>query len=151
MFSAIVVGTDGSETARAAVSLAMELASPSSTTVHLVHAVKDSPASMPVAQVGPSVVVMGDSVKSRAVGAAADPVLAQVLAEATAQAPEVKIEMHAAGGDPADAVVHVAELVGADLIVVGSKGMQGARRLIGSVPNSIAHGAPCHVLIAKTA
>jgi nucleotide-binding universal stress UspA family protein len=150
MFSTIVVGTDGSETARAALSLAMELAGPGATTVHVVHAVRDSPASMPVAQAGPSVVVMGDSVKSQAVGAVADPVLAQVVAEATAQAPGVNIEAHAAGGDPADAVVHVAELVGADLIVVGSKGMQGARRLIGSVPNSVAHGAPCHVLIAKT-
>jgi nucleotide-binding universal stress UspA family protein len=54
-------------------------------------------------------------------------------------------------GNPADVVVAVAEEVGADLIVAGSKGMRGARRVIGSVPNTIIHRAPCHVLIAKTA
>jgi nucleotide-binding universal stress UspA family protein len=48
-------------------------------------------------------------------------------------------------------MISVAEGVGADLIVVGSKGMKGARRIIGSVPNSVAHRAPCHVLVAKTA
>jgi nucleotide-binding universal stress UspA family protein len=63
----------------------------------------------------------------------------------------VKIQNHAVVGSPADVVIGVAEEVGADLIVVGSKGMRGARRVIGSVPNSIAHGGPCHVLIAKTA
>ncbi len=40
--------------------------------------------------------------------------------------------------------------VGADLIVVGSKGMRGARRYLGSVPNSVAHGAHCAVLVIKT-
>ena len=50
-------------------------------------------------------------------------------------------------GPPADAVVAVADKVDADLIVVGNKGMKGARRVLGSVPNSIAHGAPCSVLI----
>ena len=39
---------------------------------------------------------------------------------------------------------------GADLIVVGSKGMQGARRVLGSVPNKISHHAPCDVLIVNT-
>jgi nucleotide-binding universal stress UspA family protein len=47
-------------------------------------------------------------------------------------------------------LISVAESVGADLIVVGSKGMKGARRVIGSVPNSVAHRSPCHVMIAKT-
>jgi len=60
------------------------------------------------------------------------------------------IELHAKPGPPAAAIVRHAEEVGADLIVVGSKGMQGARRIIGSVPNSVAHSARCHVLIAKT-
>jgi len=47
-------------------------------------------------------------------------------------------------------VVHAAEGVGADLIVVGNKGMKGVRRVLGSVPNSVAHKAPCSVLIADT-
>ena len=53
-------------------------------------------------------------------------------------------------GAAADAIVETARSVGADLIVVGSKGMRGARRVLGSVPNSVAHGADSAVLIVKT-
>ena len=58
-------------------------------------------------------------------------------------------EHHIAVGDPADVVLATAEAVGADLIVVGSKGMQ-RRVYLGSVPNSVAHGAHCAVLVVKT-
>ena len=61
------------------------------------------------------------------------------------------MEIHTAVGDPAEVLVKRADEVGADLIVVGSKGMRGTRRVLGSVPNSVAHKAGCHVLIAKTA
>jgi nucleotide-binding universal stress UspA family protein len=73
-----------------------------------------------------------------------------VLARAAAGADDVQVERHVTGGSPAEALTDLAGRIGADLIVVGSKGMQGARRLIGSVPNSVAHGAPCSVLVAKT-
>jgi nucleotide-binding universal stress UspA family protein len=54
-------------------------------------------------------------------------------------------------GDPADAILDVAEELGADLIVVGNKGMTGAKRfLLGSVPNRVSHHAPCSVLIVRT-
>ena len=54
-------------------------------------------------------------------------------------------------GDPADAILDVAEERGADLIVVGNKGMTGAKRfLLGSVPNKVSHHAPCSVLIIRT-
>ncbi len=53
--------------------------------------------------------------------------------------------------DPAEAIISVAEQRGADLIVVGNKGMVGAGRfLLGSVPNKISHHAPCDVLIVRT-
>ena len=74
-----------------------------------------------------------------------------MLAEVAGAIEGTKVESHAKVGSPADVVISVAEEVGADLIVVGSKGMRGARRVIGSVPNRIAHRGPCHVLIAKTA
>jgi nucleotide-binding universal stress UspA family protein len=147
MFSTIVVGTDGSETAKVAVDLAMGLARKSGGTVHLVYAVKASTSGMPVAQVGQTVVVRGDSAMSRELKDAAD----ALLEMAAAGADGVTVETHSAGGGAADAVIEVAEQVGADLVVVGSKGMRGAHRLIGSVPNSIAHRAPCHVLIVKSA
>jgi nucleotide-binding universal stress UspA family protein len=58
--------------------------------------------------------------------------------------------MHASKDDPEDALIKIAEEIHADLIVVGNRGMKGARRVLGSVPNSVAHGAPCSVLIVDT-
>ena len=58
---------------------------------------------------------------------------------------------HPRQGDPADAILDVAEENNADLVLVGNKGMTGARRfLLGSVPNKISHHAPCDVWIVKT-
>ena len=62
-----------------------------------------------------------------------------------------EVQTHAREGDPADAILDVAEEVKADLIVVGNKGMTGARRfLLGSVPNKVSHHAPCSVIIVRT-
>ncbi len=63
----------------------------------------------------------------------------------------VEAESRPREGDPADALLDVAEEVGADLIVVGNKGMTGAKRfLLGSVPNKVSHHAPCGVYIVRT-
>jgi nucleotide-binding universal stress UspA family protein len=62
----------------------------------------------------------------------------------------LEVQVHSAQGNPDDVILHTAAEIGADLIVVGSKGMRGARRYLGSVPNSVAHGAHCAVLIVKT-
>ena len=53
-------------------------------------------------------------------------------------------------GDPARTIVAVAERRGYDLVVVGNKGMTGAARALGSVPNAVSHAAPCDVLIVQT-
>ena len=69
----------------------------------------------------------------------------------TCEAQGVEVETHAREGDPADAILDVAEEQGADLIVVGNKGMTGAKRfLLGSVPNKVSHHAPCSVMIIRT-
>jgi nucleotide-binding universal stress UspA family protein len=146
VFSTIVVGTDGSEPANEAVALAVKLASEDKATLHLVHAVKASPTGAPVAQVGSSIAVLGDTDMTRQVQDAAN----SILDAAVAGVADLDIKTHAVSGAPADALMELAKKLGADLIVVGSRGMQGTHRLIGSVPNSIAHGADCHVLIAKT-
>jgi len=63
----------------------------------------------------------------------------------------IDVETHAREGDPADAILDVAEEERADLIVVGNKGMTGAKRfLLGSVPNKVSHHAPCSVMIIRT-
>lgn len=74
----------------------------------------------------------------------------KVLAEAAAGL-EVPTETKVVSGDPDDKILEVAESEGADLIVIGNKGMTGAKRfLLGSVPNQVSHHAGCNVLIVKT-
>ena len=64
----------------------------------------------------------------------------------------LEVDVYAQRGDPADAILDVAEERNADLIVVGNRGRTGAKRfLLGSVPNRISHYAPCAVLIIRTA
>jgi nucleotide-binding universal stress UspA family protein len=66
-------------------------------------------------------------------------------------ASKVKLHTMSVSGDPADMICEVAEKEGVDLIVVGNKGMTGAKRfLLGSVPNQVSHHSPCNVLIVKT-
>lgn len=141
MFSNIVVGTDGSDTAKVAVSLAADLAKLHNAVLHLVNA-----SNMPASGLGAQL-AGATGVADQAVGAE---VSKNVLAEAAREAKGANVETHASVGDPADVVISVAEKVGADLIVVGSKGMHGIRRVIGSIPNTIAHQSPCNVLIVKT-
>lgn len=144
VFSKIVVGTDGSGTANAAVALAVELARRFEAELHMVNAYHGASASVAAAQAG--MVGVGAVDMSAALLQEASE---EMLAAAAETAKDVTIHTHAVQGAPAEAVLQVAEGVGADVIVVGSKGMK--RRVLGSVPNSVAHGAPCHVLIAKTA
>ena len=146
MFSNIVVGTDGSETAALAVAVAADLAKTHDAVLHLVNAYKVPAGGVAVVQAG-AMAVADPLISSAALKESAE----KLLAQAASAVDGVKVEAHAALGSPADVVIQVAKAVGADLIVVGSKGMQGARRMIGSVPNSVAHNAPCHVLVAKTA
>jgi nucleotide-binding universal stress UspA family protein len=60
----------------------------------------------------------------------------------------IETETHADSGDPGKVLVRLAEECGADLLVIGNKGMK--RRILGSVPNSVTHGANCSVLVVKT-
>ena len=75
------------------------------------------------------------------------------LAEAAQEVEDAGVEVRtfARQGEPADAILDVAEEENADLIVVGNKGMTGAKRfLLGSVPNKVSHHAPSSVLIVRT-
>jgi nucleotide-binding universal stress UspA family protein len=132
MYQVIVVGAHKSESARRATDEALSLARTFGAEVHLVSAfAKDA-----------------DQVGAEDTPARAD---AQHSLDAMAQAGGVqKITTHALPGDPAKAVLSEAEQVGADLIVVGNRGMKGKGRVLGSVPNHIAHHADCAVLIVPT-
>jgi nucleotide-binding universal stress UspA family protein len=151
MFKSIVVGTDGSDRGSEAVLAAAELAATQPGAVlHIVTVQKP---------VSPTAVAAGDM-------AAAAPVAAErsweeeikaelertlTSAAQTAQrACDTRIETHARFGSPAEVLCDLAAHLEADLIVVGNKGMQGGRRFLGSVPNTVSHHAPCSVLIVDT-
>jgi nucleotide-binding universal stress UspA family protein len=77
----------------------------------------------------------------------------KALTNASSTMGEIGVECstYARQGDPADAILDVAEEQRADLIIVGNKGMTGAKRfLLGSVPNKVSHHAPCTVMIIRT-
>ena len=142
MNDVIVVGTDGSDTADVAVQRAATLAKMTGARVELVTGFREDYSL--VAGTGMYVGdLAGDARK------AADGCL-----ESTAQRLRrdgIEVETHCMGGDPADAIIDVAEATDAGLIVVGSKGMKGGKRfLLGSVPNKISHHAPCSVMIVRT-
>ena len=146
MFERIVVGTDGSDTAGEAVRQAVELARATGAKLDVVSAYEPVPQSRLREESGE---VPGDI--AYAVGPREDVNVVLDGAAGPAKAAGVDVTTHAREGDPADAILDLAEETKATLIVVGNKGMTGARRfLLGSVPNKISHHAPCSVYIART-
>jgi nucleotide-binding universal stress UspA family protein len=146
MFSRIVVGTDGSDTAKQAVREATELAKQTNATLDVVSAFDPVPASRLREER-----LQAPSDIEHAVNPQEDvnAILAEAESEVTGAG--VKVRTFARQGEPADAILDIAEEEGADLIVVGNKGMTGAKRfLLGSVPNKVSHHAPCSVLIVRT-
>ena len=62
----------------------------------------------------------------------------------------LKAEIVIKDGHPAEKILETATEIGADMIVVGSHGRHGAKRLfLGSVSSKIVEHATCHVLIIK--
>jgi len=140
----IVVGTDGSETAARAVKEAIRLARALSGELHIVSAFEP---------------LRGVRVAGAPEGAAKvfaplpDSSARTILDEAAAAARlgGAAVTTHALERSPADALLQVASEVEADMIIVGSRGMHGAKRLaLGNVPNTVSHRAHCNVLIVAT-
>jgi len=142
----IVVGTDGSPTATAAVRRAVQLAAVQGAILHVVTAYRPkmsretarASVAMPDAR---RWLVSPGEVAERTARAAAK----------TAVAAGLDVEWHTKPGDAADVLVDVVDEVGADLLVIGNKGMRGAGRMvIPSVPNRISHRATCDILLVDT-
>jgi len=143
VYESIVVGTDGSETAQRAVAEASELAKALGALLHLVSAYEPLRGARIVG--APAGAAQVWDIKP---DAAVQSVVEQ--AAATARVIGVEVKVHTVTGDPADALLEVAERETADLIVVGNRGMHGMTRVLGSVPNKISHRAGCSVLIVST-
>jgi len=146
VFTRIVVGTDGSDTAAEAVRQAVDLAKLAGATLSIVSAYE------PVSKRR----VEGEKQDAPPdvqyeIGPREDVNLILDAAAASARKEGIEVQIHPVEADPAEAILNVAEETKADLIVVGNKGMTGARRfLLGSVPNNVSHHAPCSVIIVRT-
>jgi len=141
--STIVVGTDGSDTAKRAVGEAVRLARALGAEMHIVSGFHPLHGARVAGEPGGEAGEWSPLPESQ-VNAILDE------AGAAARIAGAQAHIHAVPGDAADALLSVAQEVHASLIVVGSKGMHGAKRLLGSVPNTISHRARCNVLIVAT-
>lgn len=145
IFAPVVVGVDPADSPLLVAHRAAELAQVLRAPVHIVSAAYRPRAARERADDQDGEVV-GD--------ARTDPALRRALARAADPFRDraVEVVLHARAGDPAEAIITVAEEQHARLIIVGNRGMRGARRyLLGDVPNKVAHHAPCGVMILKTA
>jgi nucleotide-binding universal stress UspA family protein len=139
VFETVVVGADESATAAEAVRVAIELVKLSNGNLHIVTAYKPQQLRSAAGE---------EFTKSLTTDDVAESVLADLASRARTAG--IAVETHLKSGAPAESICDVATQVKADVIVVGNKGMAGLRRVLGSVPNSVAHQAPCAVLIAFT-
>ena len=146
MFKSIVVGTDGSDTATQAVRQAVDLALAIGAKIELVSAYEPVPAQRLSKERRQAPEDLQWAINPRE-----DVDVTLEAAAELARAAGVPVNVYPRQGDPADAILDVAEEQGSDLVIVGNKGMTGAKRfLLGSVPNKVSHHAPCSVLIIRT-
>jgi len=144
MVETIAVGTDGSDTAQKAVDFALDMAERYGAKLVIASAYKPvSEDRLRKEQEEAPQEIQWSINPSEDVDA--------TLRDVESQAKErgIKYASEARNGDPADVLCDIAEDQGADVLVVGNRGMQ--RRILGSVPNSVSHKAPCSVMIVKTA
>jgi nucleotide-binding universal stress UspA family protein len=142
MHQVIVVGTDGSATAEHAVQRAATLAKLTGARLELVSGYREDYS-----------IAAGTMMPTGNLAEDARNAASGCLEEAAAKLRSggLEVETHCMGGDPAAALIDIAEATNADLIVVGSKGMKGTRRFVlGNVPNKVSHHAPCSVMIVRT-
>lgn len=139
MTGVIVVGVDGSQTARRAAEAARDLALAFGTRLHVVTAFD-----------GDRTVVFGSGSDEWVVSSedSAQKIAQSVAADLDSGA--VEAMCFAVRGTPAQALIKQAETYGARMIVVGNKRMKGLGRVLGSVANTVAHNAPCDVYVVKT-
>jgi nucleotide-binding universal stress UspA family protein len=143
MIRTVAVGTDGSGTADKAVEVALDLAARFEAKVVFISAYVPVPEQRlrREAREAPQEIQW-------TINPAEDAEATLRACEERAQERGLAWASEAREGDAAKVLVEVAEQQSADVLVVGNKGMH--RRVLGSVPNSVSHHAPCSVLIVKT-
>jgi len=136
MFDRILVGTDGSESATKAVARAVEIAKQDGAELVVVHAHGDPNVGYALADDNSPSIERSN----------------RIVRDVEAKhAPDIAVRTIVREGEAASVLLDVAEEERVGLIVVGNKGMAGARRFLqGSVPNRVSHHARCDVLIVHT-
>ena len=139
MYTKILAGYDGSDRALRAVEEAADLATAVGASLHLVTACDKAD-------------------KVHKIGASSDERLMSESEMAKDQLDNVakkfdhlQISTAAVPGKPCSVLLSEADAVGADLMIVGNRHVQGISRVLGSVAEDVAQKANCAVLIAKTA
>ena len=145
-YQSVIVGTDGSPTAERAVTQAAELAATDGARLVIVTAYVPG---------GAAAGAEADAVPEDIRFTLTDRVQAEELAQrGRVIAKDLgvgKVVIQAIAGDPDAVLLEAAKDFDADLIVVGSRGLTSAAHFIlGSVASSVAHHAPCDVLVAHT-
>jgi nucleotide-binding universal stress UspA family protein len=144
MLSTIAVGTDGSETATKAVDFAIDMAERYGARLVIASSYTPVPEDrLAKEQANAPQEIQWSISPMEDVNATLED------AEEKAKERGIRTVAEARQGDPADVLCEIAEHHDADVLVVGNKGMH--RRILGSVPNTVSHKAPCSVMIVKTA
>lgn len=138
MISTIAVATDGTPTARKAVETAVDLARRLEAKLVLISAFRDTGHR---AEGGEFEVQWANNDSGRV-----REMLRRLESDLSGQGIESTTLVDE--GDAAAVLVQLASECDADLLVIGNKGME--RRVLGSVPNTVTHTAPCSVLVVKT-
>ena len=142
MARSIVVGTDGSEPAERAVREAIDIAARDGARLLIVTAFPD-PTMMLRERIASGATPVDVNLRD-----VAESVVARHVRAARERG--VEVETHASEGDPAVAILDAASEHGADLIVVGNRGLSGIRRfLLGSVSQKVSEHASCNVMIVR--
>ena len=140
MYSRIVVGTDGTDRSLIAVDHAARLAAACSAELHVVAAASPSDVGGRRESIAAIVRLSGASARTAA-----------KIGHDAGKRHGVRVIEHPAVGDPATVLLAVADMVDADLIVVGNKSMTGrSRKFAGSVPSRLAHQSHRPILIVHT-
>jgi len=143
MLSTVAVGTDGTDTAAKAVDFAIDLAQRYDARLVAISAYRPVSESRLKSEQKDAPDEIQWSINPTE---DVDAILSDV--EEKAQEAGLKTTTVAGDGGPADVLVKFAEDQDAAVLVIGNKGMQ--RRILGSVPHSVAHKAPCTVIVVKT-
>ena len=134
----ILLATDGSEDAALATKAAIDLSNQSGAELHVVHVGRSSLRLSPTEYQAAAREKIGE--------------LAKAVEEAGGDVTEthVRIDDSQTAGNEAEHITGLAEELGADLIVIGSRGLSGMKRFVmGSVSESVVRHAHCPVLVMR--